>query len=66
MTETKKVDFKEQFETCPDCGYENGFHMILIKDPHARPSEMKFQLKCPSCAQIYDLSLYCITKPSRS
>ncbi len=62
MTESKKVDFKERFETCPDCGYENGFHMILIKDPHARLSEMKFQLKCPSCAQIYDLNLYCTLK----
>jgi transcription elongation factor Elf1 len=56
MAETKKVDLKDRFETCPDCGYENGFHMILIKDPHA------FQLECPSCAQIYDLNLYCTLK----
>jgi hypothetical protein len=62
VAEVKKVGFKERFETCPDCGYENGFHMILIEDPHARSSEIKFQLKCPSCAQIYDLNLYCSVK----
>ena len=63
MAKAKRVDFKERFETCPDCGYENGFHMILIKDSNINSSEMKFQLKCPSCAQIYDRNLYCIIKP---
>ena len=62
MSTVKQVGFEERFETCPECGYENGFHMILIKDPHAHSSEMKFQLKCPSCSQIYDQNLFCITK----
>ena len=62
MADAKKVDFQERFETCPHCGYENGFHMILIKSSEAPLSEMKFQLKCPNCSQIYDLNLYCTTK----
>jgi len=66
MTTVKKVEIKERFEVCPECGYENGFHMILLNDYQARRSAMKFQLKCPSCAQIYDLNLYCTVKQQSS
>jgi predicted RNA-binding Zn-ribbon protein involved in translation (DUF1610 family) len=62
MATIKKVEIQERFEVCPECGYENGFHILLIKDSKAHPSEMKFQLKCPSCAQIYDLNPYCTIK----
>lgn len=62
MGDVKQVDIKERFEVCPECGYENGFHMILLGDPHAHSQEMKFQLKCPNCAQTYDANLYCVSK----
>ena len=62
MSTVEKREIKERFEICPACGYENGFHMILVNDSPAQPSEMKFQLKCPSCAQVYDLNLYCTVK----
>ena len=62
MSQVKKATFEERFETCPACGYKDGFHIILFKESTASSSEMKFQLKCPSCAQIYDLNLYCSTK----
>ena len=62
MPKVKEVNFEERFEVCPACGYKDGFHIILIKEPTAGPSEIKFQLKCPSCAQIYDLNLYCSIK----
>ena len=63
MSKEKKVSFEERFDACPACGYKDGFHIILVKEPTAPSSEMKFQLKCPSCAQIYDLNLYCSIKP---
>lgn len=62
MSKVKKVNFEERFEVCPECGYKDGFHIILIKESTAHSSEMKFQLKCPNCAQIYDLNLYCNIK----
>jgi hypothetical protein len=62
MSKVKKVELKERFETCPECGYENGFHIILINASKPSASQVKFQLKCPSCAQTYDLNLYCTIK----
>lgn len=62
MAKVQQASFEERFEVCPACGYKDGFHIILIKEPTTPPSEMKFQLKCPSCSQIYDLNLYCSIK----
>jgi hypothetical protein len=62
MAKVQKTSFEERFEVCPACGYKDGFHIILIKEPTTPSLEMKFQLKCPSCAQIYDLNLYCSIK----
>jgi hypothetical protein len=59
MQKVKKIKIKDRFEVCPACGYENGFHIILINDSKARSSVMNFQLKCPNCAQTYDLKLSC-------
>jgi len=59
MQKVKKITIKQRFEECPACGYENGFHIILINDSKTPSSVMNFQLKCPSCAQIYDLKLSC-------
>jgi len=62
MTDAEKVVFQKRFETCPQCGYKDGFHIILVADSDAGPAEIKFQLKCPSCSHIYDLNLYCSMK----
>jgi hypothetical protein len=62
MNTVKKIKIKDRFEVCPGYGYENGFHIIMINESKARSSAMKFQLKCPSCAQTYDLNLYCTVK----
>lgn len=62
MTDAEKAVLKERFEICPHCAYKDGFHIILIEDSDAGPAEMKFQLKCPNCSQIYDLNLYCSIK----
>lgn len=62
MDTSEEVTFQDRFENCPACGYKGGFHIILIKDDHAAASEMKLELKCPSCSHIYDLSLYCRCK----
>ncbi len=59
---TKTVGFKKCSETCPSCGDENEFHMILIKDTNVQSPETKFQLKCPSCYQAYNFNLQCEIK----
>jgi hypothetical protein len=62
MTTAKKITMKDRFEICPGCGYENGFHIILIHQAKTRNAAMKFQLKCPSCARTYDFNLHAIVK----
>jgi hypothetical protein len=62
MSTVEKHEMKERFETCSACGYENGFHIILINPSKGSPSEMKMELKCPNCTQKYDLNLYCTVK----
>ncbi len=32
IDEIKKVQFDNEFQICPDCGYKGGFHMMLKKD----------------------------------
>ena len=62
MSVVKKIKMKDRFEICPGCGYENGFHIILVDESKTGRSSMKIQLKCPSCARIYDLDIYCTAK----
>ncbi len=65
MATVKKTAMKDRFEICPGCGYENGFHIILIHPSTTRAASMKFQLKCPSCAATYDFNLYSMVKKQR-
>jgi uncharacterized Zn finger protein len=54
MTKSQKIALEKKFEVCPECGYEGGFHVIFRKRKTPR---VKMNLKCPSCAAVYDLDL---------
>jgi hypothetical protein len=48
--------------TCPQCGYENGFHIGFRRQPSAdaegpRDGEVTVWLICPSCSALFDVGL---------
>jgi hypothetical protein len=61
MSETKAVKLVDRFEVCDVCGYEGGFHIILERMDPEGVNNVRFRLKCPSCAQVFDLDLFCTT-----
>ena len=50
--ESRKRQLKERFETCPACGYENGFHMILMQDTQTHPSEVVSSSNVPAVRSL--------------
>ena len=50
---TIPVDMKEEFRSCPTCGYRDGFHsMFRMED-----GVVKWLLICPSCHDAFDIGL---------
>jgi len=43
---------------CPQCGYENGFHVSFRRlHPDEGLNDIAICLICPSCSALYDLGL---------
>jgi len=63
MKAEKKVVLEDRFEVCDACGYEGGFHVIFERTPGAAPNQVHVRLKCPNCAQVFDLNVYMIIRP---
>ena len=49
--EIKKIEFKDAFEVCPECGYKDGFHSIFKKDG----GKTQWLFICPSCHSVFDI-----------
>jgi len=49
--EIKKIEFKDKFDVCPDCGYKDGFHSIFKKEGDTT----HWLFICPSCHSIFDI-----------
>jgi hypothetical protein len=58
MSEIKEVTLENKFEVCDACGYTGGFHVIFERTSECEANEVRVRLKCPSCAQVFDLNLY--------
>lgn len=58
MSKEKAIEIIEthgEFNVCPQCGYDGGFHSIF---PDFNPSgQSKWILMCPSCQAKYDIGL---------
>ena len=48
--EIKKIGLKEITDTCPECGYKNGFH-ISFKE---HIGKLRIILICPECHVRFD------------
>lgn len=46
-----KIKFEDEFRTCPQCGYRDGFHTMLERDGDG----VKWLFICPSCHAIFDV-----------
>ena len=46
-----------QFAVCPECGYEGGFHIVLVPEADKADPVTAVLLKCPSCAHEYDVGM---------
>jgi len=55
MQLSQKTTLGDSFETCPNCDYDDGFHVLLERRDDVGGTDMRIHLKCPSCATTYDL-----------
>ena len=48
----------EPLDTCAQCGYEKGFHIVPNKRRRTvRASPVSLLLKCPNCGAVYDVGI---------
>ncbi len=55
--EVKQLPLGGELSVCAACDYDGGFHIILKRVTTTRGGCVRMLLKCPSCAQVYDLDL---------
>ncbi len=63
MPEARALEVEAWQHSCPQCGYENGFH-ISFRRPVPRGAgkgagdgEVAVWLICPSCSALFDVGL---------
>lgn len=58
MPKVRRLEVKNWERECPECGYQNGFHISLrrISAPEDT-NEVEVRLLCPSCSTAFDLGL---------
>lgn len=62
MAQPTVVEVSADLHACPDCGYQNGFHVGFRRVGQAG-TELAIWLICPSCSAVLDIGLR--TKPKR-
>jgi len=50
----EQVEVKDEFRTCPSCGYKDGFHVSFVPK---ETGKLKLVLICPSCSARYDIGM---------
>ncbi len=51
IEEIHKVTVTDEFKTCPQCGYKDGFHSAFKKGP----DNTRWLFVCPSCHSVFDI-----------
>ena len=57
--DVEKIEMKDEFRVCPECGYRDGFHSMFRMLGDTR----RWLFICPGCHKIFDIGL---TVPSDS
>ena len=47
----RKIEVKDEFKICPQCGYKDGFHSMFKADGEA----VRWLFICPNCHEIFDI-----------
>lgn len=59
MPEATQVDVTNRLRECPDCGYQNGFHVAFRRvEPNGGKRKLAVHLICPSCSALFDIGLH--------
>jgi hypothetical protein len=58
MPSCRGLDVSSGLRVCPECGYQNGFHLALHPETEAGDgANVSVRLVCPSCSATYDVGL---------
>ena len=58
MSTAQLIDVNAALKECPECGYQNGFHIALKRvEPNGEKHKLAVQLICPSCSAVFDIGL---------
>ena len=52
------VEVEDELTRCPQCGYEDGFHVGFVRIAPGGSKDLRVWLICPSCSARYDLGKY--------
>jgi hypothetical protein len=68
MVEAQELDVTNWQRACPECGYENGFHVSFRREASDRRGEdIAVWLICPSCSATFDIGLRVrLAEPARA
>lgn len=58
MAQPRGLEVDAWQHTCPQCGYQNGFHLSFRREPSGKPrDEVAIWLICPSCSASFDVGM---------
>ena len=58
MPVVKQLEVSNWQRACPECGYENGFHVSFRRTTqHEQDGNIAALLICPSCSTVFDVGL---------
>lgn len=58
MPEARQIQLTNWQHTCPQCGYENGYHVSFRRTtPDEHGNDVAVVLICPSCSSPFDIGL---------
>ncbi len=58
MAEPRGLEGAAWQHTCPQCGYENGFHVSFRRATSGKPrDDVAVWLICPSCSTSFDVGM---------
>ena len=65
MSRTRKLEVNNWLRECPECGYQNGFHVTFHRTAaDARGNDVSVRLICPSCSAVYEVGLKLRLEPA--
>ena len=55
MEDSRDARLENELASCPECGYEGGFHVVMERREDVPDTDMRVHLRCPGCSVTYDI-----------